>query len=264
LIGKRLQLDTFMIVGGRTFLGALSLTAFMLIKRSSFRLPSKKMLFITVLSGIVLAAHWGTFFYCIKMSNVSLTLMCYASFPIFVTLIDPLFSKKSIKLNDFIISILVFASLMLVLPNFDFSSQATFAVVWGLLAALFKALLQLINKEQIKEIPATTVGMYQSLFAFLVILPFCFHLSLEMSDQDLMLLLVLGIICTGLAPVMFVAALKIKSAQYVAVVASLETPYGVLMAFFILSESLTLLQIVGSVLVVLLIGFHSYRSQKID
>ena len=54
------------------------------------------------LSGVILAIHWLTFFHAIQVSTVAIGLIGFATFPIFVTFLEPIMyrQKNSIHRRD--------------------------------------------------------------------------------------------------------------------------------------------------------------------
>ena len=89
LFAKWLNMPATHIVFGRAFFAALTLAIFiLLIKRQSLYL-ARSLLLPLMLTGIVLAFHWGSFFYAIQVSSVAIGLITFASFPVFVSFLEP-------------------------------------------------------------------------------------------------------------------------------------------------------------------------------
>ena len=60
--------------------------------------PGQWMLNIAL--GALLSAHWMTFFKAIQVSTVAIGLLAFASFPVFVTLFEPIFFKERWRAVD--------------------------------------------------------------------------------------------------------------------------------------------------------------------
>ena len=64
--------------------------------------------------------HWVLFYTSIKLSNVSIGLICLSSVALFTVLLDPLFTKKKIQWQDLMIALI---SLLGILFIFQFDIQ---------------------------------------------------------------------------------------------------------------------------------------------
>ena len=53
--------------------------------------------------GVLISIHWACFFASIKLSNVSIALVCFSSTGLFTVLLEPIFTKHSFSLIDFLI-----------------------------------------------------------------------------------------------------------------------------------------------------------------
>ena len=49
-----------------------------------------------IISGIIIAAHWFTFYQAIKVSNVSITLACLSTGAFFASILEPIFYKRKV------------------------------------------------------------------------------------------------------------------------------------------------------------------------
>ena len=98
-------------------------------------------LFVLVISGALLAAHWVTFFVSVKVGGIAIATLGFASFPAFITLFEGLIFRERVRLAEWLLLGLVTAGLVLVTPSFDLADQGTVGLAWGLLSGLTFALL---------------------------------------------------------------------------------------------------------------------------
>ena len=107
LFGKFLTFSPLLIVQGRTVFafGALLLALFFLRKKIFFS-DLREWLWL-VLSGSILGVHWIAFFQAIQVSTVAIGLLSFASYPLFTTLLEPLFFREPLRVRN------VFAALIL-------------------------------------------------------------------------------------------------------------------------------------------------------
>ena len=253
LFGKFLSCSPFIIVLGRTFFAAIALFVYakMFSRTPLFNLDRTSFLSL-ILQGILLACHWVTFFLAIQISSVAVGLVTFSSFPLFVTFMEPVFFKEPLKKRDIATAITVFAGILLVIPDVNFSNNITLGGFYGVLSGLTFAVLALVNRKNAMVSDPIAVAFYQNLFAALfLILPILILpvLDLPVLDlpglvlrpqapdlSDLPLLILLGVVFTAMAHTFFIQSLTKIRAQTASVIAGLEPVYGIVFAFFLLNE----------------------------
>ncbi|MCP4296553.1 MAG: EamA family transporter [Proteobacteria bacterium] len=236
LFGKFVTLPALVIVFGRTFFAALALGIISILRNTPlFPFSNKdRLIFLTI--GALLALHWYTFFYAIQISTVATGLLTFSSFPIFVTILEPLFFKEKFRLTDGLFALIVSVGLLLVIPIYDLSNNLTQGVVWGTLSGFTFALLSLFNRKYVLQYPPLMLGLNQNAAASLVLIPLIFFEDWSLKFSDLMLLIILGVFCTALAHVLFIKSLATIKIQLASIITTLEPLYGILFAFLLLSE----------------------------
>lgn len=249
LFGKLLDLHIVTIVFGRTLFGSLALLVFIFIEDRSIRIENRRDFFLFVLLGIILAGHWLSFFYAIRISTVAIGLLTYASFPIFVTLLEPLVSGKAIKRREWFAIILLVLGLILIVPQFSFRNRIFLGVLFGLLSGISFAVLTLINKGLRSRYSAINITFFQDLLACLLLMPIALIYREPISHFEWTILGFLGVLCTALAHSLFIGSMKTIRAYTAGVVAALEPVYGIILAVVILSEVPTLRIIWGGMLI---------------
>ncbi|EEF57937.1 DMT family transporter [Pedosphaera parvula] len=249
LFGKWLDVSPVIITAGRTVFGSVALLITIRLMGSTVRLNSRKELLALMISGGLLAAHWLTFFKSIQVSTVAVGVLAFSSFPIFVTLLEPLAFKERFQFVDLITAAVVVAGLALVVPVLDLRNNITQGVLWGILSGLTYALLSLFSRSSIRTIPALTVAFYQQLFVVLLTLPFAFASHEKITINSFWLLLLLGLVFTALLQSLLVASLRHIRAQTASIVISLEPVYSVVLATVLLHEIPTARTLIGGVLI---------------
>ncbi len=252
LFGKFLSCSPLYIVSGRTFFAALTLLVyaswFSKTKLSGF---TKKQIFFFTVQGILLAAHWTCFFISIQISSVAVGLVTFSSFPLFVTFLEPFFFKEPLKTADILAACAVFAGIVLVIPDFDFSHNITKGGFYGIASGLTFALLALVNRRNARESDSIAIAFYQNIFAccFLII-PCILTKGPVPVLSDLPYLIVLGVACTALAHTLFIKSLAYIKAQAAAVISGLEPVYGIVFAFLLINEIPTMRTLAGGAVII--------------
>jgi len=280
LFGKFLSCSPFIIVLGRTFFAAIALFVYakMFSRTPLFNLDRTSFLSL-ILQGILLACHWVTFFLAIQISSVAVGLVTFSSFPLFVTFMEPVFFKEPLKKRDIATAITVFAGILLVIPDVNFSNNITLGGFYGVLSGLTFAVLALVNRKNAMVSDPIAVAFYQNLFAALflilpiLILPVLVFPGLVLPGlaikprapdlSDLPLLILLGVIFTAMAHTFFIQSLTKIRAQTASVIAGLEPVYGIVFAFFLLNEIPRVRTLAGGLVIIgatIAAGIFSRRS----
>jgi drug/metabolite transporter (DMT)-like permease len=250
LFGKFLALPATVIVLGRTGFAAIALGLVLAITRQAPRPQSRWDLVGMALLGVLLAFHWVSFFVSIQLATVAIGLLTFSSFPVFVTLLEPMLFKTPWRGRDGAIALLVVLGVALVIPDYRLGSATTLGAIWGLLSGLSFALLQLLNKGYRQRYSALAIAFYQNLFAWMSLLAIAPLDTLTLSPRDLGLLLVLGVLCTAVAHTLFIECLAVLRTQTASVISTLEPVYGIVLAALLLGEMPSLRTLAGGGLIV--------------
>jgi drug/metabolite transporter (DMT)-like permease len=262
LFGKLLSIPATAIVLGRTSVAALALVGVLTARRSHSHISLR--LGLTLFpSGALLALHWFTFFSSIQISSVSTGLLSFATFPVFVAFLDPLFSKQNIRRLDMLFAFIVFCGLILIVPSFEFSDRFFQGVLWGLASAATFALLTLFNRRFVAETDAAVVGLFQNFWAAVCLSAFWPQLG-GIGSSEFFLIVVLGVFCTALAHTLFIAALKTVRPQLASVTACLEPVYGILMALVLLGEYPRMRELIGGLLIIAVVVASSRQDSVVS
>ena len=133
--------------------------------------------------------------------------------------------------------------------NFSLNINESKGYLWGVGAAIFYALYIVFNRKIPIEIPASTRSFYQFLFGAVTMLPFLDASILSVSQKDFCWLIAVGFFQGFLALSLLIVAVKhLKAVEY-GTISYIEPLVASLVGFVLYSESLTLFQIVGCIIV---------------
>lgn len=250
LFGKLVLASPTMIVFGRTVFAAMAILLGLRIFRAGLKVESRNAVILLLISGLVLAIHWLTFFHAIQIATVAVGLVGFATFPVFVTFLEPLLSGQRIRLVDIASAALVFVGLLLVAPSFNLDDQGLVGLIWAVFSGALFAVLTLINRRLVIRQSAIVVVFYQQVTAMLCLLPFVIKAGQVPDQGALVYLLVLGVVCTALPHTLFIKSLSVLKAQLASVVTALEPIYGIVLAVIILHEIPDLSTVLGAVIVI--------------
>jgi drug/metabolite transporter (DMT)-like permease len=235
LFGKWLAWDPVAIVLGRTVVAAGVLGLVSLVRRSEHGGPT----FALAGNGLILAAHWVAFFAAIQVSTVAIGLLGFASFPLFVIVLERVLLGVRWRGPEAATAMLVVAGLALLVPEFTLADRTVHGLTWGVLSAFTFAWLTVRNRALGNARPPMAVALWQNAFAALWVAPLVFWAGgavAPITPTTLALVFVLGAVCTALAHTLFIASLSRLSAHTASVVTALESVYGIVLAALLLAE----------------------------
>ena len=170
VLGKLISLDALPLVWWRMSLAVLLILGYIYYKKMSFKL-AKKDIVLLLISGLIIALHWITFFKAIKVSNISITLACLSTGAFFTSILEPIFYKRKMVWYEIVFGLVVLIGLYFVIessePNFiqksfsDNMSGTMQGVLLALTSAFLSASFSIINGKFAQRIDATIVSFYE-------------------------------------------------------------------------------------------------------
>jgi drug/metabolite transporter (DMT)-like permease len=240
ILGKLITLSELSLVWWRMMLTTLSFLFFPRLIKAFLTVP-KKLRWQLFFVGIVVALHWIFFFGAVKYSNVSICLVGMATGSFFTAIFEPLFFKQKIKPYEVILGAMVIPGMYLVVQSVQWNMLI--GIVMALISALLAVVFSILNKKYVVEADTKVITFIElgSGWLFLcLILPF--YISITGAEwiptwQDLGYLLVLALLCTTLAFVLSLNALRHISAFTNNLVINLEPVYGIIIAWLLFQEN---------------------------
>ncbi len=249
LLGKCIAAPAATIVFVRTACAAAVLWP-IVVAAGRFRALSRREALAIIAAGVVLAVHWQTFFLSVQLSTVAIALLTYASFPLFVTFLEPLVSRRRLRLRDVATAFAVFVGLALVVPDLGAGGATLRGACWGIVSGLTFAVFTLINRTFAPRTAPLVLAAGQNSVAALVLLPFLGTGALDLGARDWALLAFLGLAGTALAHLLFMQGLARVRAHTAAVIAALEPVYGIALAALLIGEIPRGVQLLGGAIIV--------------
>lgn len=249
LFGKLVDQPATIIVLGRVFFAALFLAAVIAGQGRSLRLQSGRDYRLLLLQGAILAVHWITFFKAIQIATVAVGLLTFATFPVFVTFLEPLFFGEQLRRGDVLLALAAFGGVALVVPAFELDNRIAVGAAYGTLSGLTFAGLSLLNRRYARTYSSLVVAFYQDAAACALLLPVFFLKRPALPPHDWLLLALLGIVFTGLAHTLFIKGLARVKAHAASVIACLEPVYGIAAAAVLLGEVPSLRALAGGAVI---------------
>ena len=244
--------------------------------------------------GLLVCAHWLTFYGSIKLGNsVSVTLACLGSASFFASIIEPLVLKQPFSKRDIYMGLIVVLGILFIyfsLPQNQSShlkNSAGFsygwAVITGLLSAALAATFTTLNKANIhraKPLAISTLEMISGAVTLSIVIPLIssdpipflpklhwesltIH-NMANGPWDLIWILLLALLCTNLTFYLGTYALNQLSAFTSNLTVNLEPIYGIVLGALIFNENkdLNVWFYVGASIILGAIFTQAYLSGK--
>src|SRR5262245_26755533 len=253
VLGKMTELPATVIVFGRVVVAGAALSVVALTLGASLR-PHKAMdAFILCGQGLLLAAHWVSFFQSINVSNVAIGLLSFSSFPLFTALLEPTLLRQRLRGAELAGALLVLPGIYLLVPSASLDNSTTQGVAWGVLAGATFALLSVGNRWLGRSYASVTISLYQETVAALALLPALWltPLAAPLTVYQAFLLIALGLVCTALAHTLFIAGMRSVTAQLASLLACLEPVWGILFALALLGETPAARTLLGGIIILM-------------
>lgn len=260
-LGRYIDLPVPLVIGLRALIAIIILLVVCLWNKNSFQIKGKDKLAI-IGSGVLMAAHWVTYFYALKLSNVAVGMLSLFTYPVITTFLEPLLLKTKFEKSTLFLGLLVLLGIYFLVPSFDVESTYLKAVGFGILSALCYALRNIIMKVKVTEYPSTVLMFFQLLVTSLLMLPCFFVLDTSGIQAALPATLVLGIITTALGHTFFVYTLKNFSTATASIIGSTQPIYGILIGMLFLGEVPGWNTVFGGALILTSVIFESFRTLK--
>lgn len=244
----------------RLIFATVTLFLVLQIQKRSFRLHSKQDAFAIVLMGVVLAAHWITFFTAIEWSNVAIGLLTFSTFPVFVTLLEPLWLKTRYRASDLLLALITLMGVACIVPRFELGNHITQGALSGVLSGFLGAVLAILNRQYVQHYASLVLNFYEDSIAALLLLPSLLVFHPVMTPQDIGMLVLLGVVFTALAHTLYIQGMTTIKAQTASIITTLEPVYAIVLAMLFLGEIPTWRTLLGGSVILAAAIYATWKS----
>ena len=252
LIVANISLGSAEIVRMRTFLGSLFLLAIVLVKRSFSFADLKADLVPATIGGAALGLNWVLLFSAYRSAGVGLSTLTYYCGPIIVLALSPVLFKEKLTWNKLLAIAAVAVGMFCITGDIEPGSDVQTGILFGGGAALLYASLIVANKR-VKRLSGLNCAMYELIVAFFVVLIYLVASNVKLpvipAAEDIVWVLVIGLVNTGLAYYLYFSSLQKLPGQTVALVCYIDPLTALLVSGAFLGEKLLAVQIAGAVLI---------------
>lgn len=272
ILGKLVSIPTMEMVFFRALLAAIGLAIVLFVRKESFNVPPKSLLYL-ILIGFVVALHWVSFFGAGRVANVSVSLVGFATNSLWTAVLEPWLNRTRIKKFELVLGCVVLFGLYVI---FSFDFQYKLGLLLGILAGLTSALFSVFNSRMVRTIPSFTIAFYEMIGCFLGLALFLPVYKIVWGTQEAMLYLptltdwlwiaLLAGVCSVYAYSTAVELMKKISVFLIQLTLNLEPVYGIAMAVVIFgaSEKMGLNFYIGTGIIMSAVIVYPYLRKRFD
>ena len=257
LIRRFIPVSSAFLAFFRGISGGTILLAFTRLKgkQSREKLP-RRTIFLLVLTGAIIGINWMLLFEAYNHTTVATATLCYYMQPTIVMLLSPLLFREKLTVRKSVCALIAVIGMVLVSGVTEGGNRPEGhlkGVFLGLGAAVCYASVIILNKK-VSGVDPWRKTTIQLISAGAVMIP---YLMLnggfgtgEFSANTVILLLVTGIVHTGLAYVLYFGSMDGLKAQSIAMLSYIDPVTALLLSALILREPLSAAGLAGAVMII--------------
>ena len=254
IISKFVSVSSGFIVFSRAFIGSIIIILYLLIRR---RKPNfieiKKNLKWLIISGVCIGCNWICLFTSYNYVSVSVSSLCNYLAPALFIIVTIILFKEKISFLKILCVIIALIGIVLLSGIIGSNNNVNYiGVILGVGAALFYLGLLVFNRF-VKDIDPIEKTLIELITVAVVTAPYAFitfdYSASIFTLNNILLLLLLGIVHTGIAYILYLGSMNHLQSQSVAIFSYFEPVIAVLLSYFLLNEYLSILGWIGGGLI---------------
>jgi len=252
VVASYISLSSYEIVFTRTLIGGLFLVLIFISSRGIVQFFKNKSHFLyLVISGAAMGASWMFLFEAYAQIGVSIATLAYYCGPVIVMILSPIIFKEKMTAAKLLGFLAVLLGMFCVNEQALLQGNVSWGLVFGILSAFTYAFMVIFNKKAV-SITGLENPMWQLITSFITVAVFLGlkqGFSVHITSENLIPILLLGIVNTGIGCYFYFSSIGDLPVQTVAICGYLEPLSALFFSAAFLGESLNFVQIVGAVLI---------------
>lgn len=256
LFRRGIPLSSALLAFSRGVLGGIFLLLLAAVRRHRMEKIEKKQLALLLFSGAVIGVNWIALFESYNCTTVATATMCYYMQPTIVLLLSPILFREKLGARKWLCALAAVLGMVFVSGAAEGArpdAQDTKGIALGLCAAALYAAAVILNKK-IRVEDAYEKTILQLLSAAAVLVPYLLltedFSAVAVDMRTVGLVLIVGIVHTGVAYALYFGSVKKLRAQTVAVLSYIDPVSALLLSALVLHERLTVSGIFGAVMII--------------
>ncbi len=262
VLGKYIAMPTAVIIWWRSVLALIILYLFCKIQKVDLKLKSNRDKKTIFFSALFLGAHWITYFYSVKISNVSIGMLSLYTFPTITSMLEPVLTKTKFNKIHLLLALMVLFGIYILAPDFNPENSDFMGVVWGVISAVFFSLRNIMLKKGAQAYNGTMVMMYQLLIVTIFLSPALYIFGVEEIKTQYPYIIMLALFATAIGHSLFIKSLKHFSASTASIILSTQPVFGIILAYLFLKETPASGTFLGGALIISTVIIESIRTRR--
>lgn len=262
VLGKSINMPPEAIIFFRALFAVGFIYLFCRIKKIKLSIYSKKDKASFFIGGFFMGAHWVTYFYALKLSNVAIGMLSMFTFPVMTALLEPFFTKQKINSIHILLALLVLVGIYFLVPDFSIEKDETKGILLGVFSALCYSLRNLITKKSVSNYNSSAIMLFQLLVVTFLLLPILLFSDISNFQSQFPFLLLVALLTTAIGHTMLVNSLKDFSVSTASIIGSIQPIFGIIIAYIFINEIPSPNTYIGGSLILLTVVIESVRSKN--
>lgn len=261
-LGRFITMPPPVTIFWRALLAGVFLYLFCKVNRTSLKINWGRDGLSVIVGGILMGAHWITYFYSLQLSNVAIGMLSIFTYPVITTFLEPLLLKTKFEKTHLLLGLLVLVGIYFLVPEFDIKNNYTRAVGFGVFSAFCYALRNIIMKKQIGLYNGSSLMFYQIIIVSVLLLPIFGWFEVGAIKEQWPAVVLLALLTTAIGHTLFLMSFRHFSITTASLISSAQPVYGILIGMFFLKEYPSLMTVLGGMLILSSVVIESIRSGR--
>ena len=237
---RNIDMEPFSIVAYRSLI-ALPIMLILFRKKKDNLKKNYKLL---LLASIAITMAWSSHFYAFKLTTIANTVVLLYTGPIYVAILSPLVLKEVREKKANICLVLSIFGIFLMYNQGLGDELNDRGLMLGAISGILFAFVIMATKKLSKDYSSITIVTMQ-LFISVIILSPALFVEQQVVMENIMLLIILGIVHTAIAEFLFIDGLIKVSTQKASTISYIEPASAIIYAIILLNEIPEGLEIIG-------------------
>ena len=261
-LGRTIAMPPTTTIFWRALLAVLLFAGLAWWQGTSLRINNRRDLGKVLLSGVLMAVHWVTYFYALRLSSVAIGMLSLFTYPVFTAMLEPLLLKTRFQWAHLSLGVLTLVGIYFLVPAFDLANDQFQAIGWGIFSALSYALRNLLLKAPVAHYRSTVLMFYQIGTVALVLAPLLWLNGPGDIAHQWPPLLLLALLTTVVGHTLFLASFRHFSITTASIMSCTQPIFGIILGAIFLQEYPTWGTCLGGALILLAVVLESLRVRR--
>jgi drug/metabolite transporter (DMT)-like permease len=224
-----------------------AITIILFYKKYQSDIPELKRLKSPVILGFFSLLNTFTYFFAFKHTTIANAVLTHYTAPVIVAFLAAVFLKEIITRRIIFSLILASVGLLIMLNGFSLEKGQTAGILAGLLSGVAYAIIIIFIRIHAKNFNPLVLAFFTNASILLFLIPFINEFPLK----ALWSYLVVGIVHSTIAPILYYKGLQIVTANKAAILGYLEPVSAIIFSMLFLNEIPGINSVIGGMLIIL-------------